>query len=273
MIRLTASLLAVFACVAEPLQPVAPHDPALKRVSVIGASVSAGYRLRTNLALALHATMAHDGVEVVSHAQPRFFLAPLSFGDDAVEAALDEKPTLVLAVDYLFWFGYGTVGADGAPIKTEEDRLKLLEVGLKYLERLDCPILVGDFPDMSPSIGERLLKVQMPKAETLAKLNERFHAWAAKHENVVVLPLAKFVGDMREGQPIKIGEHTFTVDEIRHWMQRDRLHTTDEGLVALSLLVDETLVEHKLAAAGDFTFDPKSVLDKVRATYTTTAAR
>jgi hypothetical protein len=264
MTRIVLAFLALFAFAPAFADEHESARPALARVAVIGASVSAGRGLKTDLARTLEATLARQGVAFSSHAQRYFFTAPYPNGEKQVEEALSDDPTLVVAVDFLFWFGYGTIGADGAPMKSEDDRLKLLDSGLSLLQQFGCPIVLGDFADMSPAVGRMMLATQMPKPETLARLNARVRDWAAARKSVLLVPLAKFVGDMREQKPVTIGKREFPPAATSRWLQRDRLHTTDEGLVAVALLVEEALLQKRLAAAADFLDDPAAILERVR---------
>ena len=77
----------------------------------------------------------------------------------------------------------------------------------------------------------------MPKRKTLVKLNQRLRDWASARNNVILLPLDQLVKDVRAKKPIRIGAHEFTATATARWMQDDKLHTTDEGLVALAMLV------------------------------------
>ena len=51
------------------------------------------------------------------------------------------RVSLIVAIDFLFWFGYGA-GKDA------EGRMASLEQGLDLLEGLMGPILLGDLPDV-----------------------------------------------------------------------------------------------------------------------------
>ena len=51
------------------------------------------------------------------------------------------KPTLVVGVDYLFWFAYGP--------GPEEKRVERVDKALKGLDALACTVLLCDLPDMT----------------------------------------------------------------------------------------------------------------------------
>ena len=60
-----------------------------------------------------------------------FFVQPEAAGRYQIEQALKAKPTLLVGIDFLFWFCYG----DGS---TDKDRLQRFEKGLKLLESVEC---------------------------------------------------------------------------------------------------------------------------------------
>jgi len=163
---------------ASAFQVEAPAVPAtepraLERVVVIGASLSAGFGAEQTLAQVFAAALKPGHAEPVDYGDALFFTSPLSFGARMVEAALDEEPSLVLAVDFLFWFGYGSTDAEGGAMDSEDERLALLEHGLAFLARLECPLVVGDFPDMSEAVGRMISPAQMPEKATLPRLSQR----------------------------------------------------------------------------------------------------
>ena len=109
--------------------------PALERVAVLGASVSDGFGLdqelgvRTVLADVIEATLKTGYDPVLSKASGFFFMDPVKSSREEVEAAQAKNATLIVGLDYLFWFGYGRVAA-------EQDRPARFEKGLALLETL-----------------------------------------------------------------------------------------------------------------------------------------
>src|SRR6266705_2377773 len=134
--------------VAFQLQVSAAESP-WQRVVVIGASASAGFvlsepfggtltsRCRLNRYLDAAITVPHSPVE--SLASSLFFMNPEAFAPVQVAAATNARPTLVVGLDFLFWFCYG----DGS---TDAERAQRFEGGLKLLDQLHCPLVVGDIP-------------------------------------------------------------------------------------------------------------------------------
>lgn len=234
----------------------------VERVVVLGASLSSGFGLDHGLDKALEASLAAQHEPVRAAASEMFFLNSLQTGPQLLERALEAEPTLVVALDYLFWFGYGTIDAQGGPLESEEERAALLERGLASLDELECPLVVGDFPDMSASVGRMLLPEQMPEPATLERLSRRVRAWAAERERTLVLPLAELVRALGSGENVRIGRHAFPAGS--RLLQYDQLHPTPEGMAAVAQLVADELVKHGLAADADFRWDLAPIVAAVR---------
>jgi len=248
-----------------PLAPAWADDvveSAWKRIVVVGASASAGFNTRreagktVNLAKIVEQMLEVDHDKVLSTASPLFFMNPRWMGAQAIRSAKEARATLVLAVDFLFWFGYGA--------KSEGRRMEDLDVGLKYLAELKCPILLSRIPDMKASVGKMLSPRQVPQPETLKSLNKRIDTWAAEHKNVVMVPMAEFLNDLRAGKGVEVAEIKYPEGSIRTLLQRDELHPTLEGMVALTALSFFKLCErHKSLSRGDFEMDPQVVKKRV----------
>jgi len=212
-----------------------------RRVLAIGASATAGFGTSADLARAFQACLPEPSEHAGALGSQWFFLRPLTSGTEQVQSALAAEPTLVLAIDFLFWFGYGALDADGAPLADEDGRLALLERGLALLEPVRCPLVIGDFPDMSAAVGKMLLPVQMPEQATLARLNARVAAWAAERPHVRLVPLARLLGTLARGEALRVGALEYAAGETSALLQRDELHPTREGLIALAVLALEAL--------------------------------
>jgi hypothetical protein len=253
------TLLAALALLAAP-QLAAPRDapsagagevPALRRVVVVGASLSQGYGLeaagtKITLTDVVEASLRVPHDPVRSKASLLFFTSPVATGKAQIDAATAEKPTLVVGLDFLFWYGYGFFAS-------EKDRLALLEKGLSELERIECPVVVGDFPDvgeaarsLASSSGKArpglLAPEQIPGPSTLRKLNERIRAWAAGRTNVVVVPLGDLVARRTSGQDLVIHGNRWSPAALAGFVQPDRLHPTLEGTIVLWLGTLDALV-------------------------------
>ncbi len=248
--------------------------PVLERVVVVGASGSAGFGIEKNLADALDATIsaAHEPVRCI--ANTLFFVDVLGQGPMQIERAREAKPTLLVAVDFLFWFGYGFSNAEEKPLASEEERLALLEQGLALLEGFSCPVVVGDFPDCSRSIGKMLFESQVPEPATLAALNARLAGWAESRRNVVILPLARSVerlfaagnaGTATDGSAaLEIAGWAYPAGAAELLFQPDQLHPTLEGLALIAHLVARELVLRDLVEAEDVLLEREGVLEGLR---------
>jgi len=249
---------------AAPASPL-PAAHSLERVVVIGASMTAGAQLERDLGAVLEASLLREPRSVRTESDLFFFGRPTEVGPEQVAFVRESDPTLVVGIDFPFWFGYGSKNVDGQPIASEEERLVLLEHGLKLLEPLACPIVIGDFPDMSDSVGRMLTAPQMPAPETLVTLNMVLYGWAEEHPNVVVVPLSRTVADLRGGDAFRIGSAEWPAGSTDRMLQEDRLHPTLEGLVAVGHLVLFELVERELLSPEDVELDVKVVLARLGA--------
>jgi hypothetical protein len=215
--------------------------------------------------------------EVTGDASGFFFLDPEGNGREQVDAllAMDPRPTVVLAPDFLFWFTYGAVGAGRRPVRVESQRIALLGEGLRILDRVadaGIPIVVGDLPDMSAAVGKMLSRAQMPARETLDRANEEIRAWAARRPRVALLPLGRLVSDLRAGKPFQAGRRTWDAAVDGALIQRDDLHPTFEGSVALLARAEQAANDRFLGARqpnapgapAAFEHDPAKVAERVR---------
>ena len=117
----------VLLVVAFQLQAVSAESP-WQRVVVIGASASAGFilsepfggtntdRCRLNRYLDAAINIPHAPVENL--ASPLLFMNPEAFAPVQIAAAKHEQPTLVVGLDFLFWFCYGDADTEAEPCKT-----------------------------------------------------------------------------------------------------------------------------------------------------------
>lgn len=240
---LALAVLALAPCTRAPF-PWDGEEPArdpLARVAVLGASVSAGFNLVTEFDAAIDlgdvlACVLPEGTPpVVTAASTGLFLDPLGRGSALVEELVQADPSLVVAVDFPFWFGYGHLpGGDAA-------RLERLEAGLDLLGRLRCPLVVGDFPDVSRALegqgpfGPMIHASQVPDEATRAALNQRLTAWAEERGDVVVLPLGEGLDAFAEGHTIEVRGNRFGAPPLSRWLQPDLLHPTVEGTIAVAV--------------------------------------
>ncbi len=227
----------------------ATSAPALfERVAVIGASVSGGYGLaaqveaEVDVGMILECALRAKPESCLVAARQYFFMDPREHGRQLLDLALESRPTLVVALDYLFWFPFG-------PEPSEAARLAELETGLKLLGELECPLVVGDFPDVSQALqgegpfgGPLVTPDLLASGETIEELNARLRAWAKERGNVVVVPMSEFLSRLRREEPVALRSTQWPAGSMATIMQKDLLHPTLEGSIALTLLALDALV-------------------------------
>ena len=256
---------------------LAPDEQLLGNVVFVGASATDGWNVQVRAKdeeisvtrpVKLHdvfaASMKAHTTQVSSFSDFTFYTRPTVIGPRQIDKAIAQEPTLLVGVDYLFWFSYGNVGPDGKRLRQEADRLELLELGLAQLDRLECPIIVGDIPDMSAAVGLMLGASQMPDLEILKQLNERVRAWAKTKSNVTLYPLARLVKSMAQREAFSIGPHMWSAEMAGETIQVDQLHPTVMGLVALNQQVIQTLGSiHGIPMAEAFVDEAAAMRAKV----------
>lgn len=261
-IKLVALLVAVAvlgACASSPLD----------RVSVIGASVSAGVgasvqdgkeRKAVDLADALAAAGAVKGEkgprvgEVSSHADPMYFMNPGVMGEKQLKEALAESPGCIIALDDLFWHVYGVA-------KSDEVRLSRLDKRLKELEAVKVPLVIGDIPDMSSAQG-MLTKAQIAPEAVRLEANTRIHAWAAGRANVALVEISGLVAGVKSGR-VRIVDKELVGANARALIGPDRLHASAEGLAAVAVLVLDAV--EQIRAREGVAKEPLPALETVQA--------
>ena len=260
---------------AAPVAATPAKVAALEHIAVIGASLSAGFGLDDSKEMFAESTIQLsniiDASLNVSHQPPvsaatmMFFTSPQQYGTKSMALIAKEKPTLVVGLDYLFWFGYGM----GKEV-SEDSRIAKVDAALKELEALTCTILLGDLPDMTMAtkVSEPMLQKEMvPQPETLKKINANITAWCAEHKNVVLVPLADLTAKLQSDAEISVHGNTGPKGSIAKLMQADHLHTTLEGTCAVwALAADCLLKAQKDIPEASFELDVAKLLPKVGAT-------
>lgn len=219
----------------------------LERIVVVGASASEGFGLAGELEVDATLSMFLDAAWVTPRtpskniASSSFFMNPMKGGASQRDAAKEAKVSLLVAIDFLFWFGYGS----GI---SESDRLERLEHGLAMLDEIGGPMLVGDFPDMRPALegkgifgGPVIAASQIPEPATIARLNARLDEWSKERPNVIRVPLAEFVTRLQTKQAVELRGLRWTEADCERLLQTDLLHPTVEGTAALALLCLDAL--------------------------------
>ncbi|MGI9014637.1 MAG: hypothetical protein ACR2GY_10360 [Phycisphaerales bacterium] len=166
-----------------------------------------------------------------------FFLDSPRVGRRLWARTVKAQPTLIIAIDFLFWFSYGDRNAASEPLRSEEERLALLDLGLDLLASANCRVIVGDVPDMSAAVGGMLSRAQMPENQTLERVNQRIHEWAKTQPHITVVPLADLIAKMNSNEEIVIGRYTWPAGSRDRLIQPDELHPTLDGMIALAQMV------------------------------------
>jgi len=237
--------------------------PRWGRIVVVGASASAGfteseplggpktprYRLSRYLDAAL--LVAHEPVQNLANAM--FFIQPEAAGRYQIDQALKARPTLVVGIDFLFWFCYGED-------PTDKDRLQRFEKGLKLLEAVQCPLILGDIPDASGASNDMLPADQVPSAETMSAANRRLKQWAATRRQVVIVSLSGFMRTAMANQALSIHGHTVPEGKTRDLLQSDKLHPSALGSAVLALAILDAFQSTRPAhSASEVRWNPKEV--------------
>ncbi len=236
------------------------EEHVLTRAVVAGASVSDGFGLGNELATSVklahvfEAICLKDGADFTPLGDSRFFMDPRGAGKRIVDASLKADATCFIGIDFLFWYAYGS--------KSEARRLQHLELALSELERLKCPVLIGDMPDMSMALeggymGRPLItKGMVPSEEMLVLLSKRLKAWVAERSNAQIIPLAMLLGKIKSGESIEMRGLRYEPEELPTLLQADNLHLTTTGSIALCLLTADLLVKsQERVTQADFLFD------------------
>jgi hypothetical protein len=246
----------------------------IERITTIGASATAGFgvnfwrfegekkvRDSSNLAKVLRAA-SDDRVVVSNLGTGQFFMNPEGLATLMIERVLRDPPDLVVAIDFLFWFTYGTVGPEARPMRHKDQRLEMLEHGLALLDRLQesgVPVVIGDIPDMSKAGGGILLRSQVPDEETRLAANERIAAWRAERPAIRFISLDRLQRLLQGDEPIEIAGTRVPESERPYLLQRDRLHPTAGGLSVITaallamLAQDEELGDRLPPFVADYT--------------------
>lgn len=243
------------------------------RVAFVGASVSDGFGNNLPPSTVFEKILRVEHQPVAKFTNSMFFIDPEGEGKRQLDRAIAAKSSLVIGVDFLFWYCYGVVsmedrkGADGREENEAamERRLKLFEKGLKELEKLQMPVVVGNIPDMFGADPQMMTPQMVPSPLVLAKVNERLMQWAKDRKNILVLPLADWVREMRSAKAVlEVGPNNKVAYDSTKLLQKDRLHPSQLGVVMLCSRLTEKLqgwVDASLKK--QLMFDAKASLEEI----------
>ena len=241
---------------AKPTEAVTNAEGLFSRMAVIGASVSAGYGLKSELKAnvklgdVVQCLIEGEGKECLDLGSNMLFRSPETLGAKQVTDALAYKPTLVIAVDFLFWFAYGKSGA------STRKRVDRVNEALSLLDRFKCPILVGDIPDMAMALKGKgpfgfplITRNMIPPEPARTAINKRLLEWAKARARVTIVPLSEFLEIVQSGKTLKVRESEWTSEDLNSMMQDDLLHTRPKGsLSLLTLALDRLCLKHEDAS-------------------------
>ena len=170
-------------------------------------------------------------------------------------------PKIVFAIDYLFWHAYGFSPDD-------DHRRERFRRGLERLASLppSTTIVVADLPDMTHAIGLMLSKPMVPSVELQEELNAALAAWAPKPDrtNVLIVPLRETVANAWASKPVTLGGKTYEGEASRGLLTNSGLHSTADGLIALSQeILDQLRVKGKLPEGAKWERDRAVVLQRL----------
>lgn len=232
---------APIASTASPQPRLATASPLVfPRITVIGASLSAGFR---GPALARVVRRAAGGASVSDHASSFLFRDPVANGHAEVEAALVERPSLVFAIDFLFWHAYQA--------SSRARRLAQIERGLADLAALDdagATLVVGDVPRITTASEALIPASAVPSSDDVAAVNTRIRAWAAERQRVLVVPFAAWTEPLTTAASIELTPGERVAPKVL--MTADGLHPNALGVWFLMTKVDHEM-EARLATPID----------------------
>jgi|GEM_PF-318479 len=197
-----------------------------------------------------------------------FFFAPGATGRSQIGRVLALKPTLVIGLDFLFWYVCGNSTAADPPtaMKTGAERIANLELGLDELDRVvqaGVPLVIGDIADMHDAIGKMLSKSQVPAVETIAKANERINAWVHERPTVRILPLSQVLKELKAGGTITLAGKSWNPAEFGALLQSDQLHPTFAGTVIIAAGLIDLAQQNDPSTANFFDFNPHTIRARV----------
>lgn len=280
---------AVTQSVAPAIPPVVTPAPIVAghlydRIAVVGASASNGFGvsvradappadstakkpipIRVNLSDVLRYA-ATPGRVIMHHYSSGFFFAnPGPTGRGEIDRALKIKPTLVLGLDFLFWYVYGTVTAEGKPMTTGADRLSNLQLGLDQLDRIvnaGIPLVIADIANMHDAIGKMLSENQVPDVQTIGNANTRIMEWVKARPLVKIMPLSQILETLKSGGAIDLAGKSWNPAELGELLQNDQLHPTFAGTVVLAAGLIDLAKTNDPSAPPPFDFDPKLIRER-----------
>lgn len=233
-----ALLLALLDSVSVDPRTPAPWIPReLRAVVVVGRELVGGRgaasreparfgdRPTRDLADVVDASLPESAPAVVDRERRASFAAPVEVLEREVALVEEAPPTLVIALDLVAHAVHGPWN--------EAERVRRAERVLLALGRLRCTLLVGDVPDWTATSPAALPPEVRPSTATLERVNTLVADFARARENVVLVPLRDFYARLARRAPFELGGVRFGEDARGVLLQKDALHTTNEGACAV----------------------------------------
>lgn len=241
--HISSALLALLiACLFLPACTAAP----LARPAILGASASAGFGCETtgpdgkpylvDMESVYHAAVPGLRPRPVFLADASFYTRPRQAQTEQIDAALAANPSVLIAIDYLFWSVYAYRDKAMTPEAIEQDRHDALQKALAQLNRFHGPIIVGDIPDMHASVGHMLSEQNVPPHNQLEDFNRTITTWAAArpaNAPAIIIPIANLGRAVESHTGLSTTYQTFTPEQAAELLQPDHLHPTPAGLAVL----------------------------------------
>lgn len=218
--------------------------PLLERIVLVGSSSTAGFGVMSaggagaRLADFIDAAIDPEHRVALDEGDAMLFLNPEPLGALQIQRAHAADPTLLVAIDFPFWFFYGQ-GASTA------ERLERLEGGLELLDGFTCDIVVGDLPYMIKAAGGMIPWSMMPDEEGFAPANARIAEWAAARDNVTLVSLDAVHQKLETGGVYSMGSFTWDAERQGPLLQPDELHPNMAGTAAMAVEILAALAQTK----------------------------
>ncbi len=211
------------------------------RPVIIGASLSDGYDYQERLggpksdALALDIPLKKriqkQDAQITNLSNRLSFLSPAFISHNQIYNARKISPSVLIAVDQLFWHIYGKY-------PNAETRLKTFQNALDNLDIIDCPLVIGNIPDASKAVRIMLSASQVPTLKTIKKANLILTEWVNKrllnNKQTALVDLSHFMQLSLADKEIKLNNITYPAGSTKAFLQRDMLHPTPLGISAIS---------------------------------------
>lgn len=217
-----------------------------------GGSPTNPRELPVNAAVAYRALVKAPHREPINLSDSGAFVEPMASLNEQIEAAVAQRPSVVIGIDALFWPVQQPIPLNVPEAERHAMRLAALEEALAKLDRLQCVVVVGDIPllrtpGVIPGWDERRLD-----DETVAAINARIEAWSRERPNRAVVRVSELMDAVEQCQPIEVGCIRLEGDDVRELLQSDRLHPSGRGTLllvasAVAALEQEGVIEPGLA--------------------------